>query len=132
MQFLQSEAENIDLLTKGPVDSTRAFAYVTDVIQGMRLLEDVEESVDVFNIGTNEMVTIQEIITKISNLLNKSYSISVDDEHLGSTHKRCPDIGKISSLGYSPKISFDKGLSETLEWYKKNYNSLISVNNSIY
>lgn len=132
MQFLQSDEENIDLLTKGPVDSTRAFAYVTDIVQGIKLLEDTDESVDVFNIGTNEMVTIREIIDNISTLLDKSFSISVDDQHLGSTPKRCPDIGKISSLGYSPKISFNQGLSSTLDWYQKNYNSLISIDNSIY
>ncbi len=132
MQFLQSDEKKIDLLTKGPVESTRAFAYVTDVVSGMKLLENTNHSVDVYNIGTNEMVTIHEIIEKISNLLNKTFSISIDDQHMGSTPKRCPDIGKISSLGYSPNISFDKGLASTLDWYKKNYNSLSSVNNSIY
>ena len=104
------------MLTKGPVDSTRAAAYVTDVIQGMRLLEDIEESVDVFNIGTNEMVTIREIITKIS-LLNKSYSISVDDEHVVLA-KDAQTLVRYQ-FSYSPKMSFDKGLSATLEWFKR-------------
>ena len=32
------------------------------------------------------------------------------------------DSSLIRSLGWKPKIKIKKGLSETINWYKKNYN----------
>ncbi len=133
MQFLENHKKNeIDFITKGPVDSTRAFAYVADVIEGMKILEEAPSSVDVYNIGTNEMITIHEIIDKISKILEIDYTISTRDEHPGSTPKRCPDISKILSLGYSPDFNFDQGLAKTVAWYKNNFASLKAISNKIY
>ena len=50
--------------------------------------------------------------------------LQIDDsknEHLGSVTERVPDIAKIASLGYSPKINFLEGLTKTYNWYQKNY-----------
>lgn len=132
MQFLENNEKILDLVTKGPIDSLRAFSYVSDVIEGIKLLEETDHHVDVFNIGTNEMVSIHEIIEKISNTLSIDYSISTKDQHPGSTPKRCPDISKISSLGYNPKVKFDEGLELTINWYKKNLIYLSTVSNPIY
>ena len=40
-------------------------------------------------------------------------------EKLGSPSKRCPDIRKISKLGFKPQINLDVGLKKTFEWYRK-------------
>jgi len=39
---------------------------------------------------------------------------------VGSTQRRCPDISKVRSLGFEPKISFSKGLPSLMEWYMNN------------
>jgi nucleoside-diphosphate-sugar epimerase len=35
----------------------------------------------------------------------------------GSTPRRCPDISKLSALGYKPRVTLDDGLGPTIDWY---------------
>ena len=37
----------------------------------------------------------------------------------GSTLRRCPDVKKLSKLGFTPRTNIDKGLKKTIEWSKK-------------
>jgi dTDP-D-glucose 4,6-dehydratase len=39
---------------------------------------------------------------------------------VGGTPRRCPDIHKISALGYLPKWSLRDGLRVTAKWYDDN------------
>ena len=43
-----------------------------------------------------------------------------DDEPPGQTSRRCPDISKVSSLGYMPQTTLDAGLKSTIDWYLQN------------
>ena len=133
MQFLDmKDNNNIKIRARGSIDSTRAFVFVEDVIKGMKILEDIAPSVDVFNIGSNEQIEIQEIVSCIGLSLKKEFSILCEDEHIGSTPKRCPDISKIKNLGYKPNIKFQEGLNITLDWYIQNYNVLKKINKAFY
>jgi nucleoside-diphosphate-sugar epimerase len=40
----------------------------------------------------------------------------------GGTPVRCPDITKLSKLGFKPTMTFDEGLKKTLAWYDENTN----------
>jgi len=35
----------------------------------------------------------------------------------GSVTRRCPDISKLTALGYSPRISLHEGIALTAKWY---------------
>ena len=43
-----------------------------------------------------------------------------NETHSGNTNRRCPNISKIKSIGYYPKINIDKGLDLTINWYINN------------
>ena len=38
----------------------------------------------------------------------------------GSTQRRCPDIGKLAALGFSPATSLADGVAVTARWYAEN------------
>jgi nucleoside-diphosphate-sugar epimerase len=38
----------------------------------------------------------------------------------GSTLRRCPDISKISYLGFKPEIKIHQGLPKVIDWYSNN------------
>ena len=75
-----------------------------------------------FNIGSPEKeISIMELAQKIKKILNsKNQLISSNSEKDSSPEKRKPDMKR--SLNYS-KINhnFEKGLKETVLWYKKHY-----------
>ena len=42
----------------------------------------------------------------------------------GSVYRRCPDLSKSrKDLGYSPKVSWERGLEKTVSWYKAFFES---------
>jgi UDP-glucose 4-epimerase len=38
----------------------------------------------------------------------------------GGVARRCPDIGKLRALGYSPRVTLKDGLEQTVRWYRDN------------
>ena len=72
---------------------------------------------NIYNIGTQDEIKILQLIQKLVKISNKKLIIKKTKEKLGSTPKRCPDIKKISKLGFKPKINLDVGLKKTFEWY---------------
>jgi nucleoside-diphosphate-sugar epimerase len=35
----------------------------------------------------------------------------------GSPERRCPDIGRLRALGFTPRVSLASGLARTVPWY---------------
>src|SRR3989339_729034 len=76
---------------------------------------------EVYNIGANTEKTNQEVtLAIINNLgLDESYIENVSDRK-GQDLRYALDCEKIHQLGWKPRISFDQGIKETIDWYKKN------------
>ena len=75
---------------------------------------------NIYNIGTTEQVTIIKVAKLLAKYFNKKIIIVKESKHIGSTTKRCPDIKKISKLGYKPKVKLNKGIKSIADWYIKN------------
>jgi len=121
-EFIRMCVNNEKFIMKGSGEETRCFCYISDAIDGVLLLADHPKAKnDVFNIGTNQEVTINNLIELLSKIHGKQInSIKKDFENPG-TNRRIPDISKISKLGYNPKISLEDGFKKTYEWYKQYY-----------
>jgi UDP-glucose 4-epimerase len=73
---------------------------------------------NVYHIGNPEEVTITELARKVAAGLGRDIEINTADSFAGETSRRCPDITKLHKLGYSPRITLEKGLAGTLDWYR--------------
>jgi len=107
--------------TKGPIYSSRAFCYVSDIIDGIEIISQ-NNNRGVYNIGNPVSKKITDILETLSEITG--LDVEIDDssnEHSGSVSERVPDIHKIQNLGFSPKVSFFDGLERTYKWYEKNY-----------
>lgn len=112
---------NVTIKTKGPINSSRAFCYISDIIDGIEAISGNNTS-GVYNIGNPVSIKIKDILIMLSDITN--LEVKIDDstnEHIGSVTDRIPDIRKIKSLGFSPKVNFFEGLKRTYKWYEKNY-----------
>ena len=124
LPFAKAKLENkktVSIKTKGPIDSSRAFCYVSDIIDGIEAISHHNSS-GVYNIGNPVSNNIQDILFMLSEISGIELQIDeAENEHIGSVTDRVPDISKIIGLGFSPKINFLKGLTKTYDWYLKNY-----------
>ena len=135
MRFLEAKKQNRDCTfsSKGPLDSVRAFCYVDDIVRGLLLLRNKNEGVNVCNLGNSSKTTIYDLASTIGEILNVKCDINEgQDQHAGSTKVRCPDLSKVSALGYEASTSLYEGLERTIAWYDEHYPSMLVSKGSTY
>ena len=97
-------------------------SYVSDIVNGLISIMDNFDvcNGDIFNIGTDEEMTILKHAQWIQ-LLTKSKSkiVFIDEEKAHGKYKdirrRKPNLEKAKNLlGYSPKVSFENALNKVL------------------
>ena len=104
----------------GSGKQTRAFLYVEDLAEGM--VQAIEEYPvpDPINLGTDEEISISEVVQKIVKLANSSATIIFDTTKPdGSPRRNCDNTKAKDKIGFSAKTTLDEGLKETISWYKK-------------
>ena len=72
------------------------------------------------NIGVNKEYTIKQFANMIGKLFNKKINLKFNKSFPDGTPRKLLDSSIIYRLGWRPIISIEKGLSGTLEWYKRN------------
>ena len=76
------------------------------------------------NIGSGIDISIEELSNLIARLCNYKGQIILDKTKPDGMMRKLLDIGLITSLGWSPSISLEEGILNTIEWYKANQDSL--------
>tara|TARA_B100000965_G_C19583814_1_gene754770 strand:- start:912 stop:1886 length:975 start_codon:yes stop_codon:yes gene_type:complete len=115
---------NTNLEIFGNGSQTRAFCYVSDLIDGLRIMEKTGAKHDLYHIGTEEELSIRELVKLIADVIGIEVNIVTSNSPEGETKRRCPNIHKIRDLGYTPSISIEQGIKRTVEWYKRNPEAL--------
>ena len=98
----------------------RDWIHVNDHCDAILTLDKQNVINDKFNIGGGcELQNIQ-VTKKILDLLDKPYSlIGVDNARPGVDKRYGTDFSKLTErTGWIPQVEFDKGLSETVDFYK--------------
>lgn len=110
------------LIVWGSGNQTRAFLYVKDLAEGILLASENYCVADPINLGTDEEVSIRDLIRMILNLSNLKREVSFDITKPDGSSRRNSDNSKAKKLvGFRAKTKLEDGLNKTIEWYKKNY-----------
>jgi GDP-L-fucose synthase len=70
------------------------------------------------NVGCNKDYNIKSYAKKISKFLKKKFIIKFNKKYPDGTKRKLLDSSFISSLGWKPEISLDKGIALAVNWYK--------------
>jgi nucleoside-diphosphate-sugar epimerase len=100
---------------QGNGQETRAFVHVDDFTDGLMLLLERGEHMNVYNIGTSEEVSIAQLATEIGRCFGREVEIVPGALREGGTLRRCPDISKISKLGYKPHVDIRSGIERVVK-----------------
>jgi len=95
---------------------TRSFMYIEDCIQGITRLMDSNYA-EPLNLGTEEMVTINELVEMIAAIAGKKIIRRHDLSKPQGVRGRNSDNLRLSKvLGWQPEIRLRDGLRPTYEW----------------
>ena len=76
------------------------------------------------NVGTGVDLSIKDLASKIAQEVGYKGLIEWDKSKPDGTPKKLLDISRIKSLGWTPTISLDYGISKTIELYKTIYKDI--------
>jgi UDP-glucose 4-epimerase len=123
--FVCSALKNEPITIYGPGTQSRCFAHVLDVVRATTLLMATEAAYgDVFNVGSEEEITIFDLAKKIVAMTGSRSEIRRIDylaaygEGFEDMMKRTPDLGKIKKLiGYQPHYFLDLLLQDIIKYH---------------
>jgi GDP-L-fucose synthase len=104
----------------GDGSPTRAFCYVTDFANGLALCAERGIGKGAINIGTDDEVSIRELVERIVKISGKNPKIVFDKSRPNGQPRRNSDNTKaIREIGFKAKVGLNEGLKNTIEWYRK-------------
>jgi UDP-glucose 4-epimerase len=111
----------------GTGEQSRCFLHVSDALEAATgLMAEPKAVGDVFNIGSEEEVTIQALAEKVKALTGSTSEITRVDyktaygEGFEDMLRRTPDTTKIRELiGFRPKFNLDRTLEDIVAYYRR-------------
>lgn len=125
-RFVRAALKNEPITVYGTGKQTRCFTNVTDVVQVLKHLLEKEEAVgEIFNIGSTEQISIEDLAQKIKTM-TKSQSdvvyVPYDQAYTQGFEdmlRRMPDVSKLYRyIGCVPQTSLDGTLQEVIDWIR--------------
>ena len=102
----------------GDGTQTRSFLYVDDCVEGvLRLMQS--EHTGPFNIGSEEMVSINQFAEMIIGISGKQLSVNHIDGPIGVRGRNSDNRLVTSAIGWQPRISLYEGISKTYRWIEE-------------
>ena len=98
----------------------REFLYVDDLAKAIEFT--IVNNVDpgLYNIGSNEEVTIKSLVENIKSVIEYQGEIVFDNTKPDGNPRKLLDSTKFTSLGWKPTIKLPEGLKTTYSWFLKN------------
>jgi len=125
--FVQSALLGKPITVYGDGKQTRSFTHVRDVVDAITgLMNEPGAEGDVFNVGNDKEVTINELAEKVKKMTGtgspiehvsyeKAYGPGFED-----MRRRCPNIEKIRKLiGFDPKYDLEAMIQGVIDYFKE-------------
>ena len=119
--FIVQALEGKEITVFGDGSQTRSFCYISDMIEGICRLAEVEYH-NPLNIGNSSEMSILELAKEIKKITNSKSEIVFHDLPVDDPVIRRPDVSKAKKiLNWEPKVDFKDGIKKTIEWFKSKY-----------
>jgi dTDP-glucose 4,6-dehydratase len=106
----------------GDGGNVRDWLHVHDHCVGIALVQDKGRPGEVYHIGGGTELTNRELTGRLLDACGAGWDrVTPVADRKGHDRRYSLDIAKISEeLGYAPSIDLDRGLAETVRWYREN------------
>ncbi len=101
----------------GTGEQTRSFCYVSDLIEGLRVVAE-DGDAEPINLGNPHERSIKDLARNILRITGSSSEIQYRPLPEDDPKRRRPNIARAQELGWEPKVSLEIGLKRTAEYYR--------------
>jgi nucleoside-diphosphate-sugar epimerase len=116
-RFVQQALRNEPLTLHNNV-ALRTMCYVDDIVRGLQIVIEKGEPGAIFNLGSDQEVTMKELAEKVINATESESPISYVPGHTHDHKRRMPDLSRVRALGWNYEIPLNEGLILTIENFK--------------
>jgi nucleoside-diphosphate-sugar epimerase len=107
----------------GDGHQTRSFMYIDDCVKGIDRITHTDELIATpINLGSSELVSINELLTKIEKIagvkMERKYDLTAPQ---GVAGRNSDNTFIQQVLGWEPDTKLDAGLAETYRWIEQQY-----------
>jgi UDP-glucose 4-epimerase len=118
-KFIQSILAGKAPVIFGDGEQSRDFTFVKDVVSA-NLLAAESQAAGVFNIGTGERITLNQLTQMMFKLLNRADIQPVyQKDRAGDVKHSLADITRARAFGYDPEYNIERGVIETIKSFRK-------------
>ena len=114
----------------GNISTKRDFLHILDFLSAIDILIKANLSgCTKFNIGYGKSFSIKELCTKLIKISKKNLTVESDPKFIRNNdiEELVCDNSKLKQLEWTPKLTFDEGLTQVFQRFKSNYD--IDANN---
>ncbi len=125
-KFVKAALLDQPIVVYGSGKQTRCFADVSDVVGAfVKLMNTAECEGEVFNVGTTESISIDDLAQKVKEMCSSKSRIeymsyeAAFEEGFEDMMNRMPDLNKIKEyIGYEPKYKLDDIITRMIKYYE--------------
>jgi len=118
-----AESEDVGIIDIwGDGEQTRSFLYIDECLEGIRRLMEAEDYYEPLNIGSEEMVTINELAEMAIEISGKKIALKYIEGPMGVRGRNSSNQLIEARLKWKPNYPLYKGLEKTYEWINTQVN----------
>lgn len=117
-KFILRLEKGMTLQIQGSGAQRRSFLYVEDMCRAFEILLQKGISGEIYNIGSNDEISIQELAKILSDKYQRPLSLQFAADRPFNDMRYFISSDKIAKLGWKQEISLDIGLTKTIKWYQ--------------
>jgi GDP-L-fucose synthase len=111
----ETSAKSVTLWGTGA--AYREVLHVDDLAEACVFLMEKYDNPELVNVGCGEDLTIRDLAGLISRVVGFSGNLEWDTTKPDGTPRKLLEVSKLAALGWKAKISLEKGLAETYQWW---------------
>ena len=119
--FIVQALQGKDITIYGDGSQTRSFCYVDDLVEGIRRVLNLSNSLDSpVNLGNPHEFSMIELANKVIAISGSKSKIEFEALPEDDPRQRKPDIQKAKTLlDWKPIVELDTGIEKTISYFKK-------------
>jgi nucleoside-diphosphate-sugar epimerase len=117
-QFATQALTNKFLTLQGDGSQRRTFCYVSEVVEGLKLIMEKGAAGKAYNLGSDKEISMLDLANLIIEVTESASEISFVERPDHDHNSRLPDLKEVKALGWEDKVQLQEGIRRTLDYFK--------------